>query len=227
MPRQNRVTPLGELIATPARGLVYGNRGCLHDADGRIRRHHATTRWIACRLDFNDRRRAPLMAPGRFTELFFLDEATALAAGHRPCGECRYADYQHFKTVWAELHPGRPSADTIDTQLQAERLLPVARNGIPSSRPALPRARRQPRRRFHEAALDDLPDGVFVLVDGAPHLVLGGALLTWSPAGYTARRRRPTNVIATMITPPSLVALLRTERTPLVPFLHESAAAMT
>ena len=89
MTLQNRVTPLGELVADPARGLVYGNRGCLHDAAGRIRRRYQVTRWIACRLEFRDRRRSPLMQPGRYTELFFLDEATALAAGHRPCAECR------------------------------------------------------------------------------------------------------------------------------------------
>ena len=84
MPLQNRVTPLSELVADPARGLVYGNRGCLHDAHGRIRRHHAGRRWIACRLRFRGWHRSPLLQPGRFTELFFLDEATAFAAGHRP-----------------------------------------------------------------------------------------------------------------------------------------------
>ena len=85
MTLQNRVTPLGDLVADSARGLVYGNRGCLHDAQGRIRRRFAVKRWIACRLEFRDRRRSPLQQPGRYTELFFLDEVTALAAGHRPC----------------------------------------------------------------------------------------------------------------------------------------------
>jgi hypothetical protein len=99
MPRQNRVTPLGELIADPGRGLVYGNRGCLHDGEGRIRRSHNGKRWIACRLEFKGRRR-PLMRPGRFTELFFLDEATAFAAGHRPCAECRREDYNRFVSIW-------------------------------------------------------------------------------------------------------------------------------
>src|SRR2546430_795904 len=84
MTRRNRVTPLGELIADPARGLVYGNRGCLHDEAGRVRRAYAGKRWIACRLRFRGWHRSPLMRPGGFTELFFLDEATALAAGHRP-----------------------------------------------------------------------------------------------------------------------------------------------
>ena len=99
VPLRNRVTPLGELIATSERGLVYGNRGCLHDAEGEIRRGYATKRWIACRLCFRGRRRSPLMAPGRFTELFFLDEATALAAGHRPCAECRRNDYNRFSDL--------------------------------------------------------------------------------------------------------------------------------
>jgi hypothetical protein len=108
---QNRVTPLGELVDDPARGLVYGNRGCLHDADGRIVRFAATRRWIACRLEFKGRRR-PLLRPGRYTELFFLDEATAFAAGHRPCAECRREDYRRLD--------GR--ADVLDARLQDERM---------------------------------------------------------------------------------------------------------
>jgi hypothetical protein len=206
MPRQNRVTPLGELIATPERGLVYANRGCLHDESGRIRRNHATRRWIACRLHFRDRRRAPLMMPGRFTELFFLDEATALAAGHRPCGECRYEDHRHLTEVWSTLHPGQHGVDAIDAQLHAQRLMPGTAQ-----------------RRLHEIPYDQLPDGTFVLQQGRPHLVLGAELLRWSPAGYDARTPRPAQGQATVITPPSLVALLRTDRTPLVPLLHPSA----
>jgi hypothetical protein len=157
------------------------------------------------------------MAPGKFTELFFLDEATALAAGHRPCGECRYGDYEHLKRMWADLHPGQVGADSIDEQLDAERRDP--RTGA---------------RRFHETDFDDLPDGTFVMIEGEPHLVLGRDLLRWSPAGYTARTPRPAGArvgarggarggAATVITPPSLVALLATDRTPLVPLLHPSA----
>jgi hypothetical protein len=210
VPLKNRVTPLGELIATPARGLVYGNRGCLHDATGAIRRHHATKRWIACRLRFRGRRRTPLMAPGRYTELFFLDEATALAAGHRPCAECRRGDYDQLTAVWAVLHPDQGGADAVDAQLHAERLIPGTTE-----------------RRHHRESLDDLPDGAFVLLDDGPHLVLGGALLAWSPRGYTGRRARPAGSPATVITPPSLVALLRSERAPLVPLVHGSGTAMT
>ena len=100
---------------------MYGNRGCLHDSSGRIRRRYQVRRWIACRLDFRGRRRAPLVQPGRYTELFFLDEATALAAGHRPCAECRREDYRRFAGWWRERH-GDVGADAIDLRLHAERV---------------------------------------------------------------------------------------------------------
>src|SRR5438067_8027730 len=121
MPLQNRVTPLGELIADPARGLVYGNRGCLHDDDGHIRRRYKGKRWIACRLQFRGWQRQRLLAPGRFTELFFLDEVTALAAGHRPCALCRREDYRRLASIWRELHSGQSGADATDAQPHAER----------------------------------------------------------------------------------------------------------
>ena len=203
MPLQNRVTPLGELVADPARGLVYGNRGCLHDAEGRIRRPYQVRRWIACRLEFRGRRRSPLMRPGRFTELFFLDEATALAAGHRPCAECRREDYDRFAALWLELH-GERGADTIDRRLHDERF------------DASTRARR-----LRPARMDDLPDGAFVLDEDGPMLVLGDAVLGWSPSGYIGRRPRPTGA-ATLITPPSLVAVLRSGWQSAVPVVHPS-----
>jgi hypothetical protein len=205
MALQNRVTPLGELIADPARGLVYGNRGCLHDRHGRIRRRYNGKRWIACRLRFRGWHREPLMQPGKFTELFFLDEVTAFAAGHRPCALCRREDYIRFTEIWSELHPGRVGADAIDAQLHAERVVD---------------ARTQ---RHHEAALAELPDGAFVLEDGAPTLVLGANLLTWTPAGYVDRRPRPDRRQAFLITPPSLIAVLRADWGPLVPLVHASA----
>lgn len=192
------------------RGLVYGNRGCLHDDAGAIRRSFATTRWIACRLQFRGRHRARLMAPGRYTELFFLDEATALAAGHRPCAECRRADYNRLIEIWSELHPGRPGADSIDAQLHRERVDTTAGN-----------------RRLHDMPYAGLPDATFVLYAGQPCLIRGRALLLWSPAGYRAARRRPARGSANVITPPSLVKALRLGWTPLVPLLHPSAAAAT
>ena len=206
MPLRNRVTPLGELIATPERGLVYGNRGCLHDEKGEIRRRYATKRWIACRLCFRGRRRSPLMQPGRFTELFFLDEATALAAGHRPCAECRRSDYNRFGEQWLALHPGQIGADAIDAQLHGERLDPGTGG-----------------RRLHESSYSELPDGTFVLEHGEPHLVLGRQLLSWSPGGYRPGRHRPAVGFATVITPPSLVAILRSGWSPSVPLLHPSS----
>jgi hypothetical protein len=168
MPLQNRVTPLGELVAAPARGLVYGNRGCLHDGSGRIRRRWATKRWIACRLEFRGWRRHPLLQPGRFTELFFLDEATAFAAGHRPCALCRREDYNRFLAL-----TGAGGADEIDARLHEERTGPrPATNG-------------------------DLPDGTFVLVDDEPWLVAGGRLRRWTPAGYTDTRAVERAVLVT------------------------------
>lgn len=202
MPLQNRVTPLGALIATPARGLVYGNRGCLHDDHRRIRRRWAVKRWIACRLEFRGWHREPLMQPGKFTELFFLDEATAFAAGHRPCALCRREDYVRFGEFWHELHRGQSGADAIDAQLHAER---VDRRG----------------QRLHEAAFADLPDGAFVLEDDEPWLVLGSTFRRWTPAGYAERRSRPAHGL--VITPPSLVEVLRRGWEGAVPLVHPSA----
>jgi hypothetical protein len=205
MPLRNRVTPLSELIADPARGLVYGNRGCLHDDAGEIRRPYATRRWIACRLQFKGWLRRPLLQPGKFTELFFLDEATAFAAGHRPCALCRREDYVRFTEIWGELHPGQRGADAIDEQLQAERFDAATRA-----------------QRHHEAPIDELPDSAFVLQNGEPWLVRDAELLRWSPGGYDARVERPAQGAATVITPPSLLAVLRTGWRGAVPLLHPS-----
>ncbi len=207
MPRQNRVTPLSDLIADPARGLVYGNRGCLHDEHGRIRRRFAGKRWIACRLEFRGWHRSPLMQPGRFTELFFLDEATALAAGHRPCALCRRADYERLTELWTEIHPAQKGADAIDVQLHRERVVPGSGERV-----------------LHPASLDHLPDGAFVLDGGQPCLVLGDDLLRWTPAGYGQRVARPAGERAVLVTPPSLVEVLRAGWEGDVPLLHPSAA---
>src|SRR5262245_41989563 len=165
MPLRTRVTPLGELNADPARGLVYGNRGCLHDDRGQNRRRFATRRWISCRLSFKGWHRKALLQPGKFTELFFLDEATAFAAGHRPCALCRRDDYNRFLAI-----VGADGADEIDERLHGERLAGDTR-------------------RLSPASFGTLPDGAFVLVDGEPWLVRGTELLRWTPAGYTTRVR--------------------------------------
>jgi hypothetical protein len=207
MPLRNRVTPLGELVADPARGLVYGNRGCLHDAEGRIRRTYQVRRWIACRLAFRGRRRTPLQRPGRFTELFFLDEATAFAAGHRPCAECRREDYDRFTEIWRGLHDEH-GADTIDVRLHAERLDPATRG-----------------RRLHAVPFDELPDGAFVLHEGVPKLVLDGSLRAWSLSGYGPAEPRPAGT-AQLVTPPSLAAVLAAGwEDAAVPLLHPTASA--
>ncbi len=197
MALRNRVTPFGELVADPARGLVYGNRGCLHDAAGGIRRQWQVKRWIACRLEFRGRLRRPLLQPGRYTELFFLDEATAMAAGHRACAECRREDYVRL----TEILGGR--ADDIDARLHAERV-----DGR--------------ERRLHDAVFAELPDGAFVVHAGESWLIRGDELLRWTPAGYGERVPRPGGR-ATLLTPPTLVTVLRAGWRPLVPFLHPSA----
>jgi hypothetical protein len=191
MPFQNRVTPLGELVAIPERGLVYGNRGRLHDARGAIRRPWQLKRWISCRLEFRGRYRpGGPMAPGRYTGLFFLDDATALAAGHRPCAECRRADYNAFRTAWAHgLGVDLPSAKQMDQQLHAERLF-----------------RGSHRRRLHDRSWASIPTGAFVLFEDAPALVHRDAILPWTTSGYTAAQPRPRHGDARLITPPAILA---------------------
>jgi hypothetical protein len=204
VPHRNRVTPFGEVIETPARGLLYGNRGVLHDDDGRIVRDWGVRRWIACVLEFKGRRR-PLLRPGRFTELFFLDEATALAAGHRPCAECRRADFNHFREAWAATHPGASlRVDDVDRVLQAERVGPDRR------------------KRLHDARLGDLPDGSMVADDDGAWLVTGDALLRWTPAGYDERRPARPSARVRALTPPSIVDVIRAGYAPM---LHPTAAS--
>jgi hypothetical protein len=202
MPLQNRVTPFGELVADPGRGLVYGNRGCLHDDAGRIRRRYNGKRWIACRLEFRGWLRRPLLQPGRFTELFFLDEATAFAAGHRPCALCRREDYVRFSEIY-----GVTGADAIDAELHTERVDLQTRA-----------------HRLHTAELADLPDGAFVEREGEAWLVHGMELLRWTAAGYADRVPRLERGNAVLITPPSLVAVLRRGWQPLVPLFHPSVS---
>lgn len=132
MPKQNRVTPYGELIATPARGTLMGNRGCLHNSRQQVVRHHRGKRWITCVLQFKDRHRA-IMTPGHYTELFFLDEATALAAGHRPCAECSRSRFELFRTLWAGANPdltdkSAPRAGEIDETLHRDRITTTEQN---------------------------------------------------------------------------------------------------
>lgn len=190
MTRRNRVLPTGEIVALPFRGTLTGNRGILHDDTGRLgasRWRHP--HWIACALAFKGRRRA-VMTPGTWTELFFADEAVALAAGHRPCAECRRHDYERFRSSWTAATGARPRAAEMDRALHAARLVPGTRA----------------QRRF-EARAADLPDGTFVL-DGAgrPALLRGGHLHAWSPDGYGPPHGPPDRV--SVLTPAPTVAVL-------------------
>jgi hypothetical protein len=207
MPLQNRVTPWGALVAVPERGLFMGNRGCLHDQQRHVIRAWARLPWVTCRLDFKGRRRE-LMAPGNYTELFFLDEATALAAGHRPCATCRREAYGTFKELWTAANPqlaGRTdgSINAIDRQLHAER---VDANG---------------RKRTWSAVLGGLPDGVVVALaqDAEPLLVRRGYLHPWLPGGYGSPVNADPQTRVLVLTPLSLTRMLAHGY---VPQLHPS-----
>ncbi|HLI95091.1 MAG TPA: hypothetical protein VKT72_03270 [Candidatus Baltobacteraceae bacterium] len=189
MPLQNRVTPAGDIVALPGRGLLMGNRGVLHDDRRHIVRISQVKRWIACRLVWRGIRRT-LMKPRSYTELFFLDEATAFAAGHRPCAECRHADYKRFRVLWESLFGTVESVDEIDAKLHAERL-----DGK--------------RKRTLRAGVETLPDGAYVRVDGSACIVWRGKLATWSDGGYCDFRAIPENMKAEVLTPPSIVAVFR------------------
>lgn len=201
MPLQNRVTPTGELVATPARGLLMGNRGGrFHDPATRTpgTRRWVSQRWIACRLAFRGRHRR-VWGEG-YTELFFLDEVTALAAGHRPCFECRRDAATAFARAMAAGLGlgGTPDAASMDARLHRERL-------------AGP----------HPAPLASLPDGSIVDRDGLPWAVRGGYLIAWTVDGYAERRARPAGGTASVITPACVIAALRSGYAPM---WHATAA---
>jgi hypothetical protein len=208
--RQNRVTPFGDIIATPERGTFLGNRGVLHDAGDHIKRAWQVKRWIVCVLAFKGRKRQ-VMTPGHYTELFFLDEATALAAGHRPCAECRRERFNAFRQAWRSARPATPgqplpSADEIDTTLHAERIGPDRS------------------KRLFRAKLDELPNGVFVQYadEGEKaYLVCDDRLLAWTPGGY-AKGVRPKKAEVLVLTPESTVGAIRAGYSPVI---HPSGQA--
>ena len=213
MPLQNRVTPTGAIIADPARGLFMGNRGILHDDGRRLGRSRWRHRhWIVCALEFKGRRRR-IMEPRRYTELFFLDEAVALAAGHRPCAECRRDRFQAFLAGWANGtgHAGAlPKAADVDAMLHAARI-----------------DSRHRRQVTWEARLLDLPDGTLIRLgdgDDMPRLILGDALPGWTPAGYRDAIERPGATLVTVLTPRPTVAALAGGY---MPELHSSATGRT
>lgn len=212
MPLQNRVNPYGQLVATAARGTLMGNRGCLHDQGDHPRRQYAVRRWIICVFDFKGRQRQP-MPPGQYTSLFFLDEATALAAGHRPCAECQRERFNEFCRHWGAINAestggSAPSADAIDATLHAERI-------------SAHFYQRDKVKQTYTEQLEHLPDGTMVELDasGKPFLVLGNTLFPWSFEGYGQPIARPATTVK-VITPRSTV---RTIAQGYAPMLHASA----
>lgn len=197
MTLQNRVLPDGSINAIAMRGDFMGNRGILHTADRRLGTARWThPHWIICALQFKQRHRE-VMRPGRYwTELFFLDEAVALAAGHRPCAECRRAAYNAYLAAWQATTGQRPSAKMIDKALHAARVNPRTRAQV-----------------HHVAAMSHLPDGCFVRHQDDTWLVKGPNLHRFSPVGYDAVIARPEGE-ATVITPAPSVMALRNGYTP-------------
>jgi hypothetical protein len=192
MTARNRVTPLGDIVATPLRGAWTGNRGGRIHSGREIVRFHASDLWITCALEFGGWW-SEQWQPNHFTWLFFHDEAVSFAAGHRPCALCRRGSYDAYRQGWAdELGVEVPSAKEMNAQLHGERIV-----------------RGTHRRRFHPMSWTALPDGAFVLVDDAAWLVLRDELVSWTTDGYGARRPRPRDGTTTVITPPSTVAVLR------------------
>ncbi len=204
MPLQNRVDPFGTLIADPGRGRFFGNRGGRFHRDNRSlgARRWVSRAWICCRLEFKGRHRNVWGAG--YTEVFFLDEVTALAAGHRPCFECRRADAHAFAAAFAVGKSRPPHAAEMDRVLHAERL--IGRD-----------------KRRHRLPIDDLPDGAFVTLSeeaGRAFAARGAVLLPWTPAGYQSPRPRPAGIIAEVLTPPAILAVLAAGYRPI---WHDSA----
>lgn len=188
MPLQNRIDPFGNLFATPARGTLMGNRGGrIHDEKGALgTRRWASRQWICCMLDFHGRHRK-VWGDG-YTELFFLDEVTAFAAGHRPCFECRHKDAMHFAALFSGGRK-RATAPEMDKVLQAERLDGKAK-------------------RIHRLAIDELPDGAMIALDGKAFALRDKKLLQWTPAGYAGAHPGPHRRAVEVLTPPAILRVL-------------------
>jgi hypothetical protein len=192
MTRNNRVQPDGTLGTLPQRGGFMGNRGCLHDDQGVIKRRFQAKLWITCTLREKPiRGKVAQASPGLYTPLFFLDEAVACAAGHRPCAECRRAVYKDFGTAWQRAFGTQAKAAEMDKLLHDARLSD----------------NRKAQRRF-QSHTDDLPDGVFIEWQGQPHLIRQDAALPYTPQGYAAAVPRPQGSVQ-VITPGPLVAVMR------------------
>jgi len=195
------VTPFGEVVALPGRGTLMGNRGVLHDDDRRIVRPWDVRRWIACLLEFRGRKRE-VMTPRRYTELFFLDEAAAFSAGHRPCAECRRPDYVRFRDLWADRFGLPAGADDMDARIHRDRLDGKAKQ-------------------TYRDKIESLPDGAYVELDGKAMLLWRSSLYPWSDSGYGPRVALPVRGEVDVLTPRSLVEILAAGYRPGV---HPSAA---
>lgn len=197
MPARNRVTPTGEIVGIDQRGLFMGNRGSIHRAPGEIARPWQVRRWITCQLEYKGWV-APKWQPGRWTPLFFWDEAVALAAGHRPCALCRRADFNAWLSAWSAAFGTRPRVDPMDRQLHTDRVTPTRTQ------------------RLHTHPWKSLPAGTFVTLtpntpapSPIPALVLDDRLVPWSAAGYGVSVDRPTRGTAVVLTPKATVEVLR------------------
>jgi hypothetical protein len=190
MALQNRVNPYGAIFRSPARGTFMGNRGALHTEKREIVRQFNGQRWITCCLEFQGRKRT-VMSPGHYTELFFLDEAVAFAAGHRPCAECRRDRFMVFQDAWKrrdEEHSKTPArAPQIDVELHRTR---TDSSG---------------RKITYAAKLNSLPNGCFVQIDNSAFLIWNDALLLWTPECYVGKYRRPNGLMVTVLTPQPIV----------------------
>ena len=194
-PLQNRVDPFGQLIRTSARGAWMGNRGLIHNEHQQIIRPYRLKAWITCVLEFKGRRRE-VMTPNLYTELFFLDEATAFSAGHRPCAECRRADFNRFKAAWVQANPlymynMKTPIGEIDEILQRER---INQEGVKST---------------YSESLGNLPEGSFIEYFGKPYMVRNpNSVISWTPFGYTDSIQLPPATEVNVLTPKSIVNML-------------------
>jgi len=193
---QNRVDPYGNIIKTPTRGVWMGNRGIIHNKNNEIVRPFQNKTWLTCRTEFKNRK-LKVMAPNTYTKLFFIDEATAFAAGHRPCAYCRKEDYQLFKKLWIKANPqynlkeNSPVAE-IDKILHTER---IAGTGSATTL---------------TGSLNELPDGVIISYENQPLLWKSGQLYPWTPEGYQQPiiHTNATEIGSTHHTPPDPITIL-------------------
>jgi hypothetical protein len=206
---QNRVDPFGDIHAVPERGTCMGNRGILHDDQQQLQRYHDHKRWTICKLAYQDQHgnsvKRSLMSPGQYTELFFLDEATALAAGHRPCGRCSRSRYQEFLHYWRMGNPD--AAGRLDDVLHHDRFVPYKRVW-------------RAKKRVYTAPIDGLPSGTFIMLDPDPsgqlYMIQEHRLLRWSFGGYGPPVEGRSGVDVIVITPQSTVRALAAGYQPVI-----------